>query len=690
MGTIAHAQDRVALVIGNSNYERVGSLENPQNDADDIGAALARLGFAVTSTFNLDSRSMNLALRDFSRSARNAEMALIYFAGHGMEIDRRNFLIPVDAILEQSSDVTFEAIEMQKFLSAVRGAKTLRLVLLDACRDNPFLRQIADAGTRSLGRGLGAIEPASGVLVGYSAKGGTVALDGSGRNSPYAAALLAHLETPGLEIGQLFRRVRDTVLTNTNGQQEPFTYGSLPAQDLYLAVNKPDGPTASEVLQAFLAADTENSVSDWRDFIEKYANAEDGGQVVERARQRLAALASAPEAAPVPSDEQPSSASKLLYSPLVRACDQLAADPNDTDRPADAPGIGLEAIDPNSAVTACILAASGHPDNGRSRYQLARALKAAGRIDEAHQQLVLAVDTGYPAALVSLGSSLLDHPGSLEEAQKTVNILDAAIDAGNATAARHLGDFFSRPASTITLKGRSPLEYYSIAAKAGDPLAMYEAGYRLVSSRSTSLDQKRKGVSWLSTSADMGVHKSAMRLANFLLAPSTPIELQDASRAIALLEARAEDGDAELAHALARRYRLGEGVDPDLSQSVRWASISASLGSAIGVVENGYNHEIGRGGFKADSELAAQSYFDALRKGARLPYIRQMDDWPRDVALALQRLLGRSSQARYRGPIDGLVGARTRNAMKRLCSCTSATATADFAWLFRETDTAPD
>ena len=160
-------------------------------------------------------------------------MAMVYFAGHGVEIEKQNYLIPVDAKLESDSDVLFDTIPLDLISEAVSGATTLRMVLLDACRNNPFLGRIKSTG-RAIGQGLSPFEPTGGTLVAYAAKGGTTALDGTGRNSPFMKGLLEHIEQPGLDIALMFRKVRDTVLAETGNRQEPFIYGSLPGREIYL------------------------------------------------------------------------------------------------------------------------------------------------------------------------------------------------------------------------------------------------------------------------------------------------------------------------------------------------------------------------------------------------------------------------------------------------------------------------
>ena len=230
------ASQRIALVIGNAAYEHAPGLANPLNDANDIGAALGRLGFKVTKLENADYDGMRRGLRAFTRAAPTSEIALVFYAGHGIEVDKRNFLIPVDARLLSDREVEFETVSMDLVSRAVEGASGLGLVILDACRDNPFAAAMKRSGAkRSIGRGLARVEPSGETLVAYAAKGGSVAADGEGRNSPYSTALLAHVETPGLEVGLMFRKVRDAVLKVTGGQQEPFVYGSLSSKGFYFS-----------------------------------------------------------------------------------------------------------------------------------------------------------------------------------------------------------------------------------------------------------------------------------------------------------------------------------------------------------------------------------------------------------------------------------------------------------------------
>ena len=225
---------RVALVIGNSIYDHAPRLRNPKRDAEAIASALTKLGFShVSLKLDLKRDALVEALLAFSDKANTADWAVVYFAGHGLEMDGTNYLVPVDARLERGGHVRFEAVGLEDILESVRGAKKFRLAILDACRNNPFINRMQVAATRSVGRGLARVEPAGGTLVAYAARHGQLATDGDGENSPFASALLEHIQTEGLEINLLFRRVRDSVLKSTGQSQEPFTYGSLPSEGLY-------------------------------------------------------------------------------------------------------------------------------------------------------------------------------------------------------------------------------------------------------------------------------------------------------------------------------------------------------------------------------------------------------------------------------------------------------------------------
>ena len=247
----ALAEKRVALVLGNSAYQNVPRLPNPVNDGAVIAATLKDAGFdVVDSRHDLSAAETRRALRDFADRARDADIAVIYYAGHGIEVDGTNYLIPVDAKLERDTDVYDEAFSLDRVLLAIEPAKQLRLVILDACRDNPFAKVMKrTVASRAIGQGLAKVEPTSpNMLIAYSAKAGSTALDGDAKNSPFTMALAKHLTTPGLDVRRAFGFVRDDVLKTTSYRQEPFVYGSLGGDDVPLvpvrATASPANPQA--------------------------------------------------------------------------------------------------------------------------------------------------------------------------------------------------------------------------------------------------------------------------------------------------------------------------------------------------------------------------------------------------------------------------------------------------------------
>jgi uncharacterized caspase-like protein len=261
--TSASAERRVALVIGNSAYQNVPKLYNPVNDARAVAALLKNAGFdVVESRSDLGIANIKRAMRDFANVALDADIGVIYYAGHGIEVDGTNYLIPVDAALERDIDVDDETVSLDRVLKSLEPVKRLRLIILDACRDNPFTRSMKRTiASRSVGRGLAKVEPTtSDTVIAFAAKAGSTALDGDAKNSPFTAALLKHLATPGLDLRIAFGQVRDDVLKATSNKQEPFVYGSLGGTTVSL-VSAPE-PKVAAPSPAPVA--TSDSVSDVR------------------------------------------------------------------------------------------------------------------------------------------------------------------------------------------------------------------------------------------------------------------------------------------------------------------------------------------------------------------------------------------------------------------------------------------
>ena len=231
------ARDRIALVIGMADYQYLPPLENTHNDANGMAQSLENIGFDVTLALDATAQQMVGLLNDFAFRSEVADLALVYFAGHGIEVQGENFLIPIDANVTSNRDVQRQSASLKQLLAAVDRARKMRIVILDSCRDNPLGDSIAldqsnpsgtaSEETRGGGGGMAAVDPDRGTLVAFAARDGQVALDGTGNNSPYAQALMKKMAQPGLEISLMFRQVRDLVLEKTGNLQEPHTYGSL-------------------------------------------------------------------------------------------------------------------------------------------------------------------------------------------------------------------------------------------------------------------------------------------------------------------------------------------------------------------------------------------------------------------------------------------------------------------------------
>ena len=238
---------RIALVLGIGSYQNASRLTNPVNDARAIGESLRRLKFEVMEIYDPNFGELNAGIRTFGIRAADADVAIVYYAGHGVQVDRENYLIPTDAKLERTRDLLYEAMPLDRLLGEVSQATRIGIVLLDSCRNNPFVERVARSVTIA-GRavattpGLARVDnvPRNTMVV-MAAKADQIAEDGA-EHSPFAAALLAHFEIPGLELGLFFRSVRDTVLHATNNRQEPYVFSSLGAEPFYLYPRPPNRP----------------------------------------------------------------------------------------------------------------------------------------------------------------------------------------------------------------------------------------------------------------------------------------------------------------------------------------------------------------------------------------------------------------------------------------------------------------
>jgi uncharacterized caspase-like protein len=269
----SYAEKRVALVIGNSAYQNTPALPNPKSDATDMAAALQPLGFEVVLATDLDKRGMDDAFRRFARLARDADAALFFYAGHGLQYAGTNYLMPVDAKLQDEADLPYEMAKVDDIIADLSRAKNIRIVILDACRDNPMAERLRvslpASRSAAVSRGLARIERTQGLITAFATQPGQVAADGFGkRNSPFTTAILKHIATAGIEAGTLFRRVAQDVNESTGGKQLPELSVSL-LGEFYFAgqgAGSPTGaaqPPADQAAQAWATTQNTTSVA-WR------------------------------------------------------------------------------------------------------------------------------------------------------------------------------------------------------------------------------------------------------------------------------------------------------------------------------------------------------------------------------------------------------------------------------------------
>ncbi|MEI3855322.1 MULTISPECIES: caspase family protein [unclassified Ensifer] len=299
LSSYAWAEKRVALVIGNSAYQHAPQLANPQNDANDMASKLTGLRFVVVTGRDLDLTGMRRLIREFVGKVEGADVALFFYAGHGLQVNGGNYMIPVDAQLRSNNDLDFEALPVELVLSAMERNAQVNLVFLDACRDNPLAATLARSlGTRSMvvGRGLAKLDTGVGSLIAFATQPGNVALDGAGRNSPFTTALLKHLGTPGQSITDDLIAVRRTVLQVTDGKQIPWDSSSLTGPVVLNPAPVPDpatSPAATAGTDRTVELTYWNSIKDLTEssFFEAYLQEYPNGAFGTLAKLKIAAIA---------------------------------------------------------------------------------------------------------------------------------------------------------------------------------------------------------------------------------------------------------------------------------------------------------------------------------------------------------------------------------------------------------------
>lgn len=599
---------RVALVIGNSAYQAVPNLPNPVNDATAVAESLERIGFDVTIALDLDHASMRRALQDFELLVANADVAVVYYAGHGIQVGGTNFLIPVDAELRRDTHVLDEAVSLDRVMVAIEQANALRLVILDACRDNPFTRTMEmTGGDRAVSRGLARVDPTGATMVVFATRDGMTADDGDGDHSPFTFALLTHIETPGLEVGFVFRYVRDDVMQATAGLQEPVWDASLGREPIYFVpaiaatVVNPQvaivtTPTPGDAAQAYrdtLAIDT---VEAWSAFLRYHST----GLYADLARAALNKLleqqgGTTPPAGDVgvvpvflsPGDAEGGAAPEPAEEEAVAIADPAgggaapgAALPPEPPAADGAGGPPAPVPEPEAPAVEAEPEAPAEDDDAPAIDDPALAAAAACDSFAAYDQ-----DPDRAATIPPVGD--LELGGNTRPALEACRI---AVEL-NPDDRRQL--FQLARVAFIANRAAESVEAAMAAAELGSPPAMAIVGLAFEYGLTVAQDLQQ-AVAWYRRAADSG-GSDGMLFLGYLYESGTGVAV-DLDQSLRLYEQAAELGNAGAIAAIAYRYQAGLGVPLDLAAARDWYLRASEAGDSYAMLALAQMFEFGNGG----------------------------------------------------------------------------------------------
>ncbi|AUH66541.1 caspase family protein [Paracoccus zhejiangensis] len=564
----ARAADRVALVIGNSDYQAVTTLENPRNDALDLSVALEGLGFEVILGRDLTREGMQQSTRDFADAAKDAQVALFFYAGHGFQVGGQNYLVPTDARIARPEDATLQTFAMTEILAALKDSPALKLVFLDACRDNPFGATLQRDG--EAGEGLARIGTEADFLFAYATQPGNVAFDGTGRNSFFSAALLHHLYTPGQPISDMMIAVRRDVMTATGGQQIPWENSSLTRQFAF-DTGPPDMSQETLFYQVATGAQDDALMRLYVDLYPEGAHVGEAqswlqtgtstrsierGDDAEQAR-RLWTLAQRSRVRPLlqfyldryPEGADAAQARQLLDllpdlqdSTPAALCERLATHPRDA--VAGTSGVPFERLQQNAvaAIQACSAAVTQSPNLPHYVALLARATAASGDLGRAVALYETAADRGDLRAMVSLAQLKESGNGMAVDIPGAMALYEKAAEAGSLDAMNNLAVTLFEGKDLPKDQPRA-LALLQRASDEGSAQATYNLGYmrlnEVIGTPPEALDFFLR--------AAKGGDTRGYRAAAIMLDKGGMIDRNPAEAANALLRATAEDDGTVLA-----------------------------------------------------------------------------------------------------------------------------------------------
>jgi len=544
----AHAEKRVALVIGNSAYKSVGWLENPKNDATLMAETLRSLGFTLVgdgAQLDLDKSGVDRAVQNFGDLLLGADVGLFYYAGHAVEVRGANYLAPVDAKPTRESDVDFQMLDSKLVLRQMAGAGTkLNFMILDACRNNPF----GGRGLRATGSGLAQMEAPEGTLISFATQPGNVAKDGTDGNSPFTKALAQTIKRPGLSIFEVFNEVGLLVMQATGDAQLPW-YSTSPIKGKFYFAGAPASgppPAAEEPRVA------------------------DKGPVKEA---RL------------------TNPAETLRPDLVTDCDRLAAAPGDPRRPPTVAGVSLDKIDIVPALTACNAAMRQYPDVTRFVFQAGRIAHVQKDYVLARQLYEKAAAASEPGAMTNLGVLYQNGWGVAQDYARARQWFEKSAAAGGPAAMTNLGALYGNGWGVPTDLAQAR-QWYEKAAAVGEPGAMTNLGWLYENGKGVSKDyaQARQ---WYERAAAAGA-PAAMNSLGVIYGNALGIP-RDYTQARQWYEKAADAGYAQAMQNLGWYYQNGLGVAQDYAQARQWYEKGAAAGNALAMSDLGWFYENGLG-----------------------------------------------------------------------------------------------
>jgi uncharacterized protein len=624
--TFAAAEDepRFALVIGNADYS-FGALKNPVNDARSMAAVLLDAGFETTLLENVTADEFNTGVEAFLKDVPEGSVGLFYYAGHALQRDGRNLLLPVDISVEETDKITKLAVSASDLIEKF-NAKGIGfgIFILDACRNNPFAPEDSETG-----RGLASMESDQGeTLIGFATEAGAVAYDGNGPNSPYTGALITELDKPGKDILDVFRSVRRSVRIWTDGRQRPFIAASIERTFVFnpksdAAIEKIDvggitTDTVREVVEKIWWATIRDSKvpEDFRQFIDHFPESAN----VEQARSLALDLEANGQQArglelvqfTVPEGQQVADG----LSGTLTACDLSAADPDDPQRIADGVPWGL--VNVRLALRDCSAAIAEEPTNPRLLHQMGRLLDIQNRWAEAEGFYRLAATMDYSASMVNLGYLFSAGQGRDQDYAEALKLYRKAADLGNLRARTNIGVFYER-GWHVEKNFDEAVIWYRLAAQNGWPNALDTLGnlYRKGPGEDGSGLKKdvTEAIRLFRVAAELGNTNAMNNLGQLYLNGETGEP--DVDQGVDWLQKAAERGNIYAPYTLGRAYRDGKGVKKDSSRAVEYFLQATDLGNVAARIALGQMYEEGRGLKKNPSEAAFHYIVASLIGDAR-------------------------------------------------------------------------